>query len=78
MFGRRRRRDSDRIDQGPVVFDRWGVPVGVYVPSHANPEETSREGRYHVRHAALRKTRELDRQFQLRSQYCMFCAAPPS
>ncbi len=78
MFRRRRRRDSGRIDQGPVVFDADGMPIGVFVPLRANGEEVTPHGRYHVRLAALRKTHELDKQFQLRSQYCMFCSPPPS
>lgn len=60
------------------MFDADGMPVGVHVPTMASPEEATREGRYHARLAALRKTRELDPQYQLRSQVCMFCSAPPS
>jgi hypothetical protein len=78
MFRRRQRRRPDPIDHDPVVFDVHGMPVGVRAPTTAGADETTRAGRYHARLAALRKTHELDSQFQLRSSSCMFCSAPPS
>ena len=78
MFHRQGRRLSDQRDRGPVVFDAEGLPLGVYVPPRADPGEPTRESRHHARLAALRKTRELDGQYLLRSQVCLFCSTPPT
>ena len=78
MFRRHGRRRPDQCDRGPVVFDAEGLPLGVYVPPRADPGEPTRESRHHARLAALRKTRELDGQYLLRSQVCLFCATPPT
>ena len=76
MFRRRKRRDQDRIEQGPVVFDTHGMPIGVALTPRT--EETTRAGRHHAQLEGLRRTRELDLQFRLRSQTCIFCSPPPS
>jgi hypothetical protein len=78
VFRRRKERRTHQADQSPVVFDRDGVPVGVRVPNRANPEEATKAGRYHARLAALKKTHELDQQYRMRVQSCLFCSAPPS
>jgi hypothetical protein len=77
VFRKRRRQSTGGLDQGPVVYDAAGAPLGVYVGPRAHAGST-REGRQHARLAALRQTRELDAQFRLRSQVCLFCSAPPS
>jgi hypothetical protein len=77
MFRRHARRGPRRLDQGPVVYDADGAPLGVYARPRADAAASTKEGELHARLAALRQTRELDGQFRLRSQVCLFCSPPP-
>ena len=47
-------------DQDPIVYDIYGVPVGVRVPGGPSPESETRASRHLARITALRTTRELE------------------
>lgn len=71
-----RRRRTSLEQEGPVVFDRTGRPVGVRVTDAAAEAETPQSRRIR-RLEALRRTRELEAQYNLRCQVSLFCADPP-
>jgi hypothetical protein len=73
---RRRAKQKQSADDGPVVFDAQGVPVGVHVPV-APAVDDSRHARRLRRYEALRHTRELESQHRLRCEVSLFCFDPP-
>ena len=73
---RRRKKQEQAADYGPIVFDAQGVPVGVHVPV-APAVDDSRDARRLRRYEALRRTRELDAQYRLRCEVSLFCSDPP-
>jgi hypothetical protein len=73
MFRRRAARVSP---EGPLVFDRKGRLVGMRTPAGTLPED-SRQARRRRSVEGLRKTHELDAQYDLRCAVSLFCADPP-
>jgi hypothetical protein len=48
------------VDLDPIVYDIYGVPVGVRAPGARSPESETRASRHLARITALRATRELE------------------
>jgi hypothetical protein len=71
-----RRRRTRVTPEGPVVYDRSGLPVGVR--SSASPPADEPAPAKHVRRLeALRRTRELEGQYAVRCTVSLFCSDPP-
>jgi hypothetical protein len=73
---RRRAKEEQVADPGPLVIDSQGRPVGVHV-AVASAVDDSRHARLLRRRESLRRTHELDGQYRVRCTPTMFCSNPP-
>ena len=64
------------VPEGPLVCDSSGRPVGVRTPAATHSEEPRIVRRIRSLDG-LRKTRELDAQYDLRCTVSLFCDDPP-
>lgn len=71
-----RRRKTKLTPEGPVVYDRNGRPVGVRSSAPTETEEPESVRRARTLDG-LRKTRELEGQYNLRCAVSLFCSDPP-
>jgi len=73
---RRRSKEVEVTELGPLVCDSQGRPVGVHVDAAA-PIVESPQARRLRGMKGLRRTHELDGQYDLRLGVSLFCSSPP-